>query len=258
MNRLQQLFSQRPQNLLNVYFTAGFPAPEATRPILRGLQAGGVDLIEIGMPYSDPVADGETIQQANQQALEAGMSISKLFSQLEGFRQEVSVPVLLMGYLNPVLQFGAEAFCRQCRDVGIDGLILPDLPMQEYETEFQDIFRRHGLSAVFLITPQTAEARIRTIDRLTDTFIYMVSSASTTGAKAGITDQQRIYFDRLQQMQLKNPRLIGFGIADHPGFVEACRYASGAIIGSAFINRLRQATDWEATARGFVREIKQG
>lgn len=258
MNRLQRLFSQQPANLLNIYFTAGFPTPEATRPILRGLQQGGVDLIEIGMPYSDPVADGETIQQANQQALEAGMSIRKLFEQLEGMRQEISVPILLMGYLNPVLQFGVEAFCQKCQEAGIDGLILPDLPMDEYETEFEEIFRRHDLSVIFLVTPQTSEARIRTIDRLTDTFIYMVSSASTTGAKTGLTAEQIAYFDRLRQMKLKNPQLIGFGIASHADFSQACRYAAGAIIGSAFINRLRACTDVQATARSFVEQIKNG
>lgn len=256
MNRITELFARKPHSLLNVYFTAGFPALNDTLTILQALQAGGADLVEIGMPYSDPIADGETIQQSNQKALENGMTVRLLFEQLAQVRQEVSLPILLMGYINPVLQFGVEAFCQQCQAVGIDGLILPDITPEVYEAEFKDLFERYGLFNIFLITPQTSEARIRQIDTLSKGFIYMVSSASVTGAKSGISHEQEAYFERINAMSLQNPRLIGFGISNQETFERACRYANGAIIGSAFIKMLEHSTQLSTDVRNFVRQIK--
>ncbi|SDM73759.1 tryptophan synthase subunit alpha [Siphonobacter aquaeclarae] len=255
-NRITHLFSQQSGRLLNVYFTAGFPQLNDTRTILKSLEAAGADLVEIGMPYSDPVADGETIQLSNDKALHNGMTVKTLFEQLEGMREEVSVPVLLMGYINPVIQFGVEAFCRRCREVGVDGLILPDLPADVYEEEFKPLFDQYGLVNIFLITPQTADDRIRHIDSISEGFIYMVSSASTTGAKAGITADQEAYFNRVNAMNLKNPRLIGFGISDNASFERASQYAAGAIIGSAFIKAIADTPDLPGTIDGFVRKVK--
>jgi len=254
-NRLQSIFAQ-PNKLLNVYFTAGFPQLDDTVRILHALEAAGADLIEIGMPYSDPLADGPTIQQSSQRAIENGMTIRLLLDQLATIRPAVQVPLILMGYLNPVMQFGIEAFCKQAAAVGIDGIILPDLPLREYEEDYRAIFRRHGLVNIFLITPQTSDARIRQIDGLSESFIYMVSSASTTGAKKGISEEQLAYFARIEAMQLRSPLLIGFGISDRDSFVRACTWASGAIIGSAFIKLLEQSQDLEGDTAQFVRAIK--
>jgi tryptophan synthase alpha chain len=255
-NRLQSLFATK-RNVLNIYFTAGFPQLHDTVRIIKVLSAAGVDVIEIGMPFSDPLADGPTIQQSSQRALDNGMTLRLLFEQLKDIRQHTEVPLLLMGYLNPVIQFGVENFCRAAQQVGIDGLILPDLPMYEYLIEYKPIFERHGLSNIFLITPQTAEARIRQIDELSkDSFIYMVSSDSTTGAKQGFSDEQRTYFERIAAMQLKSPKLIGFGISNKATFEDACRYAEGAIIGSAFINLLSQSTDLENDIPEFIASLR--
>jgi tryptophan synthase alpha chain len=240
MNRITRLFKEKGRGILSIYFTAGFPALDDTLPILRALQEGGADLVEIGMPFSDPVADGETIQQSNQRALDNGMTLAVLFDQLKTMRETVTLPVLLMGYINPVLQYGVEAFCQKCQEVGVDGLILPDLPLEVYAEEYKPIFDQHGLLNVFLITPQTSEARIRQIDDLTEGFIYMVSSASVTGAKAGISDAQEAYFQRVAGMSLKNPRIVGFGISNRETFEKANRHAHGAIIGSAFVKLLIQ------------------
>lgn len=256
MNRITQLFSESNSRLLNVYFTAGFPKINDTRLIIRTLAQAGADLIEIGMPYSDPIADGETIQQSNQAALDNGMTITLLFEQLAGFRAEVSVPVLLMGYVNPVLQFGVERFCAKCQEVGVDGLILPDIPVEVYQDEFKPIFERYGLLNTFLITPQTTPERIRMIDTASEGFVYMVSSASTTGGKTAITTDQETYFKRIETMNLRNPRLIGFGISDNASFERACAYASGAIIGSAFIKTIENSENLEADILTFVRNIK--
>jgi tryptophan synthase alpha chain len=256
MNRISALFSKASEPILNVYTTAGFPHFEDTMTVLTALQTGGVDIIEIGMPYSDPVADGETIQQSNQAALEQGMSVAHLFTQLTDMRKTITVPVLLMGYINPVLQYGVEAFCAKCAAIGIDGLILPDLPMAEYEREYKAIFEAHGLFNIFLITPQTTDERIRHIDSISNGFIYMVSSASTTGAKTGISADQEVYFERIAAMNLQNPRLIGFGISDHAGFAKASQHASGAIIGSAFVKMLATAKDLSAEIVDFVQSIK--
>lgn len=240
MNRISRLFQEKPGNILSIYFTAGFPRLHDTLPILTALQHGGADLVEIGMPFSDPVADGETIQQSNQQALDNGMTLALLFEQLQAMRETIALPVLLMGYINPVIQYGVEAFCQKCEEVGVDGLILPDLPLEVYAEEYKPVFDRHGLLNVFLITPQTNEARIRQIDALTEGFIYMVSSASVTGAKAGISDRQEAYFQRVAAMNLKNPRVVGFGISNRETFEKATRHAQGAIIGSAFVKLLVQ------------------
>lgn len=255
-NRIINLFTQKSERLLNVYFTAGFPHLDDTRTILRGLQGAGVDLVEIGMPYSDPVADGETIQQSNGRALENGMSLKMLFAQLADCRSEIHVPILLMGYINPVLQFGVKNFCRACQEVGVDGVILPDLPLDLYLAEYADTFREYGIVNVNLITPQTSDERIRLIDAESDGFIYMVSSASITGSTKGISDGMRAYFERIQAMKLRNPRLIGFGINDHATFDTACQYANGAIVGSAFIRHLAENGTSEEGIQAFVRTIR--
>ncbi len=256
MNRIVSLFEKQPQNNLNVYFTAGFPAPTDTRRVLKALEVAGADLVEIGMPYSDPVADGETIQASNQQSLEQGMSIQLLFEQLAEMRSEISLPVLLMGYLNPVIQFGVESFCKKCAEVGIDGLILPDMPLDVYLEEYKAIFDQNGILNIFLITPQTSEARIRQIDEVSSGFIYMVSSASVTGSQSGVNHNMEAYFERINAMNLSNPRLIGFGIKDHATFQTACQHSSGAIIGSAFIRLLQETKDLENDVKSFVSCIK--
>lgn len=254
-NRLDSAFANGKDRLLNVYFTAGFPTLEDTLPIAKALEAGGADIIEIGLPFSDPLADGPTIQESGTQALKNGMSLAHLFEQLRGLREEVSLPVLLMGYINPVLQFGFERFCQKCQEVGVDGLILPDLPMYEYEELYKDVLDKYGLYNVFLITPQTSEDRVRKIDSMSKGFIYMVSSASTTGAKSGITDQQLVYFDRINGMGLKTPRLIGFGISNQETFDTACKHADGAIVGSAFIKHLEAHPGLDQIG-SFVKGIK--
>ncbi|MFN8345361.1 MAG: tryptophan synthase subunit alpha [Spirosomataceae bacterium] len=256
MNRIVQLFRRNPDHNLNVYFTAGFPKLEDTRRILKSLETAGADLVEIGMPYSDPVADGETIQQSNQQALENGMSVRKLFEQLRGMRSEITVPVLLMGYVNPVLQFGIENFCKACAEVGVDGLILPDMPVDEYLEEYKPIFDKYGILNIFLITPQTSEKRIRQIDDNSEGFIYMVSSASVTGSQSGVSHDMEAYFSRVNAMNLRNPRLIGFGIKDHDTFEKACQHAAGAIIGSAFIRVLQENTAIEPAIQEYVKQVK--
>lgn len=257
MNRIDQLFQNRTEPVLNVYFTAGFPKLDDTLPVLRSLQAAGADLIEIGVPYSDPVADGPTIQESNKVALDNGMTLRVLLNQLKGFRDEITVPVVLMGYFNPIVQYGIERFCKDCQEAGVDGLILPDLPMYEYQTAYKAIFEQYGLHNIFLISPQTSEARIREIDQNSAGFIYMVSSASITGAKKGISPEQITYFKRVEAMKLKNPRLIGFGIGDRESFLEATRYSDGAIIGSAFINLLRESKNIEEDIHDFVKSIKE-
>ncbi|MFN8353537.1 MAG: tryptophan synthase subunit alpha [Spirosomataceae bacterium] len=258
-NRITQLFAQKRQNILNIYFTAGFPQLNDTQTILLSLQEAGADLIEIGIPYSDPVADGETIQKSSQKALENGMTLKSLFEQLKSMREDITIPVLLMGYINPVLQYGIENFCKKCQEIGIDGLILPDIPLEVYQEEFKPIFEKYELLNIFLITPQTSDNRIRQIDALSRGFIYMVSSASVTGAKSGISHEQEKYFERIDALNLENPRLIGFGISDHKTFVQACQSAQGAIIGSAFIKHLEttNSQNMKDSIREFVKNIKK-
>ncbi len=256
MNRINHLFETRPGQILSVYFTAGYPTCLSTAGIIRSLARNGADMIEIGIPFSDPMADGPVIQHSSDMALKQGMSLKLLFSQLQNIRQEVDIPLLLMGYLNPVMQYGMENFCRDCGKTGIDGVILPDMPMQVYEEEYQSVFEHYGLFNIFLITPQTSPGRIRQIDHASRGFIYMVSSSSTTGVRGSFSAEQTAYFRRIRQMELKNPRLIGFGISNHDGFAEACQYAHGAIIGSAFVAMLDTCTNLEEGIRNFIREIR--
>ena len=239
MNRIVEKL-QQDKKLLSIYFTAGFPTLEDTIPIIKELENSGVDMIEIGLPFSDPLADGPTIQESSTQALHNGMTTSILFDQLLGIRKHISIPLIIMGYFNPMLQYGVEAFCAKCQEIGIDGLILPDLPLAEYQEHYQHIFEKYGLINVFLITPQTSEERIRQIDTVSNGFIYMVSSASTTGAKSGFGSEQTEYFNRINAMQLKNPQIVGFGISNATTFQSATEKAKGAIIGSAFIKMLRK------------------
>jgi tryptophan synthase alpha chain len=255
-NRIIALFQGKDREILNIYCTAGYPKLHDTPTIIESLADAGADMIEIGMPFSDPIADGPTIQQSNQRALENGMKLEVLFEQLKYIRHKVDIPLVLMGYLNPVLQMGVERFCRQAADVGVDGLILPDLPMFEYKEVYKHIFDEHNLSNIFLISPQTSESRIREIDEVTQGFIYMVSMDSTTGRTGRIADHQRAYFERIQAMNLSNPRLIGFGIHDRETFLTAAQYAHGAIIGSAFIKSLDGCDDVVSATQQFVRKIK--
>ncbi len=255
MNRIDQAFESGNKDILNVYFTAGYPQLDDTVRIARALESAGADMIEIGIPFSDPVADGPTIQASSSQALKNGMNLKLLMKQLEGLREQVSIPVLLMGYVNPILQYGFEAFCKDCERVGVDGLILPDLPLYEYEELYQEVLEKHGLYNIFLISPQTLEARIRKIDELSSGFVYMVSSSSITGAKGDISEEQINYFNRINSMGLKNKRLIGFGISNRKTFGEACDYADGAIIGSAFIKLLSEDAS-DDNIKKFIQEIK--
>ena len=245
MNRINEVFLRKKKNILNIYFTAGYPNIKDTLRIARALQAAGTDIIEIGIPYSDPIADGPTIQDSSQKALNAGMSLKLLMMQLQDLRKHISIPVILMGYINPVLQYGFVEFCQDCKEVGIDGVILPDLPLQEYMEMYQRTFEEYGLYNIFLITPQTSHRKVR-INEVSKGFIYMVSSASITGAKQGVSQEQVDYFERIQSMSLSVERLIGFGISNKETFNAVCKYASGAIIGSAFINQLSKDASDEA------------
>lgn len=237
MNRINQKLEE-DKKLLSIYFTAGYPNIDDTVSIIQNLEKSGVDMIEIGLPFSDPLADGPTIQDSSTQALKNGMTSELLFKQLKDIRNTVSIPLIIMGYFNPMLQYGVEAFCKKCQDVGIDGLIIPDLPVDVYHEEYKSTFDKYGLINVFLITPQTAEKRIRYIDSVSDGFIYMVSSASTTGAKTGFGNEQSKYFERISKMNLNNPQIVGFGISNYETFKQATKYAKGAIIGSAFVKHV--------------------
>jgi tryptophan synthase alpha chain len=253
-NRLTTLFSKKQHKVLNMYCTAGFPALSSTTEVLQALQANGVDIIEIGMPYSDPLADGEVIQASSSVALQNGMTIDLLFTQLQNIRQQIHVPLILMGYMNPVMQFGIEKFCACAAAVGIDGIILPDLPMHEYETSYKPLFEQHHLSNIFLVTPETSTERIQQIDALSTGFIYVVSSSATTGNTKPI-EAQAAYFKKLQQLQLKNPLLVGFGINSKETFNAACEYTNGAIIGSAYIKALQQNSAIDQATSQFVASI---
>lgn len=226
--------------LLSIYFTAGYPDLNDTVKIIQDLEKNGVDMIEIGLPFSDPLADGPTIQKSSTAALKNGMTTEILFEQLKDIRESVSIPLIIMGYFNPVLQYGVEAFCEKCQETGIDGLIIPDLPVDVYHEEYQETFEKYGLINVLLITPQTSEERIEFIDKVSKSFIYMVSSASVTGSGKGFSDSQTHYFDRISGMQLSNPQIVGFGIKDSETFNQATKTAKGAIIGSAFIKHLTE------------------
>ena len=242
---------------MSIFFTAGFPKIDDTQVILESLEKSGVDLVEIGMPYSDPVADGETIQMSNKVALDNGMTLNVLFEQLAEIRKTVSIPLILMGYLNPVEQFGVERFCRKAVEVGIDGLILPDLPIELYVEQYKPLFDKYNLSNILLITPQTSEERIRMIDDNTDGFIYMVSDNSITGKTAdSVSDKRLAYFNRIQNMNLKNPTVMGFGIYDKATFQTACEFSRGAIIGSALMRLLKESENLESDISGFVQGLR--
>ena len=256
MSKLDQIFQNKKERVLNVYFTAGYPALHDTNRILDCLDGLGVDIIEIGIPYSDPLADGPTIQASGAQALRNGMTLEILFNQLSLLAPRKHSSIILMGYYNQVLQYGAERFFRHCKDVGVAGLILPDLPLHEYESLYKNLFEELDLGISFLMTPQTSDARIAEIDRLTRGFIYMVSSASITGAAKEIQPAQIDYFERIHALELNNPRLIGFGISDSKSFDTACKYSHGAIIGSAFIRALRSGDELENSVTRFIHNIK--
>ena len=237
MNRINQKLNE-DKKLLSIYFTAGYPNINDTVSIIQNLEKNGVDMIEIGLPFSDPLADGPTIQASSTNALKNGMTSEVLFNQLKDIRKTVNIPLIIMGYFNPIFQYGVEAFCKKCQEIGIDGLIIPDLPVDVYHEEYQVIFDKYGLINVFLITPQTSNERIRFIDSISNGFIYMVSSASTTGAKTGFGEEQTQYFERIAKMDLKNPQVIGFGISNNKTFTQATKNAKGAIIGSAFVKHI--------------------
>jgi tryptophan synthase alpha chain len=254
MSRITELFKRKNRRVLNVYFTAGFPRLDSTLEVMKALEDGGADVIELGMPYSDPLADGPVIQASSTVALSNGMTLAKLFEQLGSMREKISVPVLLMGYMNPVLQYGFEKFCEAAAKVGVDGLILPDLPIYEFETEYGPVMKRYGLDFVFLVTPETSPERIRKVDALSSGFLYAVSSSSTTGKDKDMGDQEA-YFARLKQMGLRNPVLVGFGIRDKESFDAASKHANGAIIGTAYIRALEGATDIGTATKTFLSGI---
>lgn len=259
MNKIKEVLKNRQEPALNIYFTAGFPEQNATISIIKSLSSHGVDLIEIGMPYSDPMADGPTIQQSSAQALKQGMTMKILFEQVEEVSKEITTPLILMGYLNQMMQYGEEQFLQKCQETGISGLIIPDLPPELYKEQYQQLFAQYNVEIIFLITPQTSDKRIRMIDDLSDSFIYVVSDSSITGKTKSISDEQQAYFHRIQKMNLKNPTLIGFGISDHKSFTQAATYSAGAIIGSAFIKRLEkeyESQEVDLIIRDFVNEIR--
>ena len=255
-HRMTQAFAKE-HKLLSVFVTAGYPQTQDTIAICKHLQDAGADMIELGFPFSDPLADGPTIQQSNEVSLSQGMTLSLLFEQLKELRPAVEIPVLLMGYLNPVLQYGVERFVKDCQEVGIDGLILPDLPLTEYEEEYKDLFEAHDLKTVFLVTPQTSAQRIRQLDDCTTGFLYIVSTASITGNKLDVDEQRTAYFRRIQEMKLSNPLIVGFGIHDQESYEKAVTHTQGAIIGSAFIKALQHGKDdLKTTVHTFVRNIR--
>ncbi len=268
MNRINRLFQQKPGHILSIYFTAGYPLTGSTVPVITALAASGVDMIEIGMPFSDPMADGPIIQASSTKALKNGMSLKLLFDQLRNIRNLVDIPLLLMGYLNPVIQYGMERFCSDCEETGIDGAILPDLPLEVYLDDsglladnnhnlpgLHHLYLRHNLQNIFLISPQTGTERIRKIDEISKGFVYLVSSSSITGIKGDFSSDQIHYFERLKGMELKNPSLIGFGISNHKSYSTACEYARGVIIGSAFVKMLGEGYG-EERIREFVKRIR--
>ncbi|NDV59555.1 tryptophan synthase subunit alpha [Bacteroides sp. 519] len=240
MNRINQLFNDKKNNILSIYFCAGHPSLNDTVNTIQTLQNNGVDMIEIGIPFSDPMADGVVIQNAATKALQNGMSVKLLFEQLKDIRKTVHIPLLFMGYLNPIMQFGFEDFCKSCNECGIDGMIIPDLPFRDYQMYYKDIAEKYNLKIIMLITPETSEERIVEIDTHTDGFIYMVSSAATTGTQKDFEKQKQSYFQRIQKMELKNPRMVGFGISNKNTFDTACEYSCGAIIGSLFVKLLEE------------------
>ncbi|HCW08033.1 MAG TPA: tryptophan synthase subunit alpha [Cytophagales bacterium] len=256
MNRITQLFDQKKNNLLSVFYTAGFPKLNDTIAIAKELQSAGADIIEIGIPFSDPVADGPVIQESNKVALDNGMNLKLLLQQVKEIRQEVTIPIILMGYLNPVMQYGLEKFCKDASEVGIDGLILPDLPMFEYENEYGKFFEANNLLNIFLVSPTTSEERIKKIDSVSSGFIYAVSASSTTGAKGNFTDEQIVYFKKLNSLNLKNPIFLGFGISNNETFSTASKYSNGAIVGSAFIKAISEKGSLMNKIKRFIHSLR--
>lgn len=255
MNRINKLFQDSPKNLLSIYFCAGCPTLEGTANVIRTLERNDVHMIEIGIPFSDPMADGIVIQNAATQALRNGMSLRLLFEQLRDIRNDVRIPLVFMGYLNPIMQFGFESFCRKCVECGIDGVIIPDLPFKDYEETYKPIADRYDIRVIMLITPETSETRVREIDEHTDGFIYMVSSAATTGAQKDFDAQKQAYFKKIQDMHLRNPRMVGFGISNKQTFDAACANSSGAIIGSRFVTLLNE---YEGDTEKAITQLKEG
>ncbi len=255
MNRLTKLFAEKRENILNIYFTAGYPKLDDLVEIGLALERSGVDILEIGIPYSDPLADGPTIQASSQQALKNGMNVRLLFTQVEDLRKHTEIPIILMGNFNQVMQYGENQFFRKCKEVGVDGVILPDMPTYVYEEQFKALFEELDLGITFLVAPQTELERLRKIDELTRGFVYVVSSAAITGGVGGVTDAQEAYFERITSYGWHHPTLIGFGIKDAQSFAKACKYANGAIIGSAFIRALADSQDLSETISDFVSEI---
>jgi len=256
MNKLQELFKNKKNDILSIYFTAGYPKLETTGEIIKGLEKSGVDFIEVGMPFSDPMADGPTIQDSSEKALANGMNLDIYFDQLKSIKDNVSLPLITMGYVNQMMRYGDDKFLQACVDGGISGLILPDLPLKVYKEEYKAKFEKYGLVNVFLVTPQTSDERIKEIDAISNSFIYLVSSASTTGSKNDINQVQVDYFKRVKNMKLKNPLVIGFGISNNETFTQACEYASGAIIGSAFVKSVSKKSNFE-TISSFIAGIRQ-
>ena len=254
MNKINNLFQQKQKNILSIYFTAGFPALDDTATIIRELQAGGIDMVEVGIPFSDPMADGPVIQESSTIALRNGMNLQLLFSQVASIQAEIHIPLVLMGYLNPIMQYGFERFCQDCQASGISGMIIPDLPFNDYLTEYKPIADRYDLRMIMLITPETSEERIRLIDKHTDGFIYMVSSAATTGAQKSFDEKKQEYFRRINSMNLHNPRLIGFGISNRETLHSAFSNASGAIIGSKFISLLSETKNPKEAVKKLLEE----
>lgn len=256
MSRLKQLFEQRNKKIISLYYTAGYPQLDSTLEVLKSIEKSGGDLVEIGMPFSDPLADGPVIQASSQQALKNGMSLSKLFEQLDGFRKEIAIPVVLMGYINPVLQFGMEKFLKSCQQVGVDGVILPDLPLNEFEKNYRALFEKYQIDFIFLVTPETSQERLQEIDAAGSGFIYAVSSSSTTGTDK-TWNKLAAYFKRLADSNLKNPVLTGFGVKDKNSFEKASQYTQGAIIGTAFIKVLAEnKSNLDKGISEFIRAIQ--
>lgn len=257
-NRIKTLLAGNKKGILSMYYTAGFPQLADTVSIAESLASAGADIIEIGIPYSDPVADGPTIQASNTTALKNGMRVSTLIQQVKEIRKKSEVPIILMGYINPVLQYGIEKFAKDASEAGVDGVILPDMPMDEYLEHYKTLFDSFNLTNTFLISPTTSEERIRKIDAVTDGFIYAVSASSITGAKGKFEKQQLDYFDRIKKMKLKNPYLIGFGISNHETFATASEYGAGAIVGSAFVDLIKNSKDLNRDITAFVKSLKNG
>ncbi len=257
MNRIKELFKKKDKNILSIYFTAGFPELNSTMAILVALEKNGADMIEVGMPFSDPLADGPVIQNSSEVALKNGMNMDLLFEQTKEMRKQISIPLVLMGYLNPLLQYGVEKFLKRAAENGFDALIIPDLPMREYELNYKNLFEKYNIKNIFLVTPDTSEERIRKIDGLSDAFIYLVASSGTTGTRDNVTDEQQNYFHRIASYNLKNPLLAGFGISNRETFEKTCTHTNGAIIGSAFIKELENKGDSDNVIKSFIHSIKK-